>query len=80
MANLTLKNVPTEIHRLLKDQAERNHRSLNQEILHILEEATQEPAYRTEESLLARIRETAKHFKGTMTLEELDQAKREGRP
>ncbi len=80
MSNLNIKNIPTEIHQSLKKQAEKNHRSLNQEILTILEQATKGPAYRSEETLLARIHETAKHFKGTMTLEEMDQAKREGRP
>ena len=74
MSNLSLKNIPAKTHELLK-----KHRSLNQEILHILEEATKGPTYQSEETLMARIHETAKHFKGTMTLEEFDQAKREGR-
>lgn len=34
---ITLKNVPPELHRLLKESAKRNKRSLNQEAIHALE-------------------------------------------
>lgn len=34
---ITLKNVPPEIHRSLKEGAKRNKRSLNQEAIHALE-------------------------------------------
>jgi plasmid stability protein len=34
---ITLKNVPPEIHRSLKESAKRNKRSLNQEAIHALE-------------------------------------------
>ena len=37
MATLTLKNIPDPLHRLLKESAERNRRSLNSEILIRLE-------------------------------------------
>ncbi len=37
MLNLTLKNIPKEVHALLKDSAEKNRRSLNSEILARLE-------------------------------------------
>ena len=37
MATLTLKNIPDELHALLKESAERNRRSLNSEILIRLE-------------------------------------------
>ena len=39
MATLTLKNVPDDLHRRLKERAARNHRSLNREVIHALEEA-----------------------------------------
>jgi plasmid stability protein len=39
MASILLKDVPTEVHRNLKDQAARNRRSMNQEALAILERA-----------------------------------------
>lgn len=37
MATLTLKNVPDDLHRRLKERAERNRRSLNREAIHVLE-------------------------------------------
>lgn len=39
MPNLTLKNVPEEVHRRLKEQAERHRRSMNSEAIWILERA-----------------------------------------
>jgi plasmid stability protein len=36
-ATITLKNVPPELHRSLKESAKRNKRSLNQEAIHALE-------------------------------------------
>lgn len=43
MATLTLKNIPDELHALLKESAERNRRSLNSEILVRLESAFTAP-------------------------------------
>ena len=43
MATLTLKNIPDDLHALLKDSAERNRRSLNSEILIRLESAFTAP-------------------------------------
>jgi hypothetical protein len=37
MPTLTLKNIPDEVHAMLKESAERNRRSLNSEILARLE-------------------------------------------
>ena len=37
MVTLTLKNIPEELHAMLKESAERNRRSLNSEILARLE-------------------------------------------
>ena len=38
-ATITLKNVPPELHRSLKEMAKKHKRSLNQEALHCLEGA-----------------------------------------
>lgn len=43
MATLTLKNIPDELHALLKESAARNRRSLNSEILVRLESALTAP-------------------------------------
>ena len=44
MINLTLKNVPVELHARLKASAEGNRRSLNREILAMLEAQMAAPA------------------------------------
>ena len=44
MLNLTLKNIPTELHVRLKARAESNRRSLNREILALLEAQLEAPA------------------------------------
>jgi plasmid stability protein len=43
MATLTLRNIPDELHALLKESAKRNRRSLNSEILIRLESAFTAP-------------------------------------
>jgi len=44
MPNLTLKNIPTALHQQLKARAESNRRSLNREILALLEAQLEAPA------------------------------------
>jgi plasmid stability protein len=39
VATLKIKNFPDDLHRRLKEQAEREHRSLAQEVVHILNQA-----------------------------------------
>ena len=61
MLNLTLKNIPTDLHARLKESAERNRRSLNSEILARLETQLAAPAVdreahaRTLRELVARL-------------------------
>ena len=61
MLNLTLKNIPTDLHARLKESAERNRRSLNSEILARLEAQFAAPAVdreahaRTLRELVARL-------------------------
>ena len=53
--SLSIKEVPEEVARLLRRQAERNHRSLQGELLHILETAVRPRPFKAE-ALAARIR------------------------
>ena len=43
MATLNIKNLPDALHRKLKARAKRQHRSVAQEVTHILEQALAEP-------------------------------------
>lgn len=77
-ATLSLKEVPTETHRTLKERAERNHRSLNSEILAILEAAVKSQKIDTDEHL-RKARALRERFTGIVTDAELQTAKRTGR-
>jgi plasmid stability protein len=80
MATITLKNVPDDLYRRLKEEAARNRRSLNQEVINRLAAASL-PPQETSEQILARLR----RFRATLprsynvSLEEIDRWKREGR-
>ncbi|HET9212724.1 MAG TPA: Arc family DNA-binding protein [Thermoanaerobaculia bacterium] len=39
MARLRINNFPDPLYKRLKEQAERNHRSLSQEVIHVLDQA-----------------------------------------
>jgi plasmid stability protein len=54
--NLSVKNAPDDVVRRLKARATRHHRSLQGELLAILEEAVQPPRQVTIDEMLAEIR------------------------
>ncbi len=54
--NLSIKTVPDEMLRRLRGRAERHHRSLQGELMAILEEAVHDPAPLSPEDVLAEIR------------------------
>ncbi|HMV34808.1 MAG TPA: Arc family DNA-binding protein [Turneriella sp.] len=77
-ATLSLKEVPAETHRTLKERAARNHRSLNSEILAILEAAVKSQKIETDE-YVRRARALRSRFTGKIDDAELQAAKRTGR-
>ena len=80
MATLTIKNIPDTVVRRLKRRAAAHRRSLNHEVITMLEAATQATPVDTEE-LFARaraVRVTPKGVKLTNAL--IDRWKNEGRP
>lgn len=77
-ATLSLKEVPPGTHRTLKERAERNHRSLNSEILAILEAAVNSQQIDTNENL-RKARALRQKFTGLITEADLQVAKRAGR-
>jgi plasmid stability protein len=75
----TLKNLPAELHERLRERADRNHRSLNSEILACLRAVVM--AERVEPSeLLAVARRAREGVGGRLTAALLDEAKATGRP
>lgn len=77
--NVTVKNIPPELHKDLKASAARHRRSLNREIISLLEERLK-PRKRAPEEVLAAVGSLHDRLKGVrITAEMIDQAKREGR-
>ena len=78
-ANFTLKNIPQDLFDKVRERAGRNHRSINGEIIAVLETATASRRVPVDE-ILARARALRERTHGVLTDDLIDQAKREGRP
>ena len=76
--NVTLKEFPTDLHSRLKALAEGNGRSLNKQIIYLLESATT-PQKTDESILLQRIKVNRKKMMGPMDPAFLSSAISEGR-
>ncbi len=79
MVNITIKNIPEEIYERIKTQAKVNHRSINGEVISIIEKALSIPALDVKTTLerTKKIRELTAHY--VITNEELTKWKKEGR-
>jgi plasmid stability protein len=79
MAAITLKSLPVTLHRTLKARAARHKRSLNQEVIAVLEEAVA-PSRRVDvEATLAATRQFRDSLKFKARPAEIEAFKREGR-
>jgi plasmid stability protein len=79
MASITLKNIPTELHRELKKRAEEHHRSLNREIIATLKNATGGTIPLDPTKVEESVRRARSLFRRPITAREIDRWKREGR-
>lgn len=79
MPNITLKNIPRDLHRALKNRAKAHHRSLNKEVIATLQGVTAGRAPVNVEKLIAEAREMRKKFKGATNLKEIQAMKIAGR-
>lgn len=79
MPAITLKSLPASLHRSLKSRAARHKRSLNQEVIAVLEDAVA-PSRRVDvEAMIERTRRLRESIKLQLTPEQIDAFKREGR-
>jgi antitoxin FitA len=78
MANVTIKDLPSELHERLKENARMNRRSLNAEVITLLEAAV-EPRKLNVEEILAAARAVRSHIKRELTDHEINRIKRQGR-
>lgn len=83
MATLTIRNLPEGLHAVLKERAQRNRRSLNQEVINELSAATgsgnTDSARQRWEQANALVDKMRANMTQLMTAEEIDAAIREGR-
>lgn len=79
MPSITVKNIPEEIYKRVREQADAHHRSINSEIIACLEQAVKSQQLSPEE-ILQEARRMRKKVKGSLSSEEIDSAIREGRP
>lgn len=79
MVTITIKNVPPEIYERIKTQAKNNHRSINGEILSILEQAISIPPIDVKATLerTRKLREMTADY--VITADEIEKLIDEGR-
>ena len=80
MATITVKHIPDDLYNRLKAAAETNRRSINREIISRIEQSLSSHRVATDQ-LLARVKRVQESYSGRpISIEQLDRAKREGRP
>lgn len=79
MVTVTVKNIPEQVYERIKTQAKTNHRSINGEILSILEQAISIPPIDVMETLkrARKVRELTANYK--ITADEIEKLINEGR-
>jgi len=80
MATITIKNIPDDVYEALKERAAANRRSINSEVIMIIERAfrSYRPSPEEIQEEARRLRELTAHYH--LTNEELNEWKNEGRP
>jgi len=79
MATITLKDIPRNVHKALKQRAKSSGRSLNREVLAILVSSVM-PRKIDVGAYLVEIRQHRESLPGRLTDDLLEEAKRTGRP
>ena len=79
MATITVKNIPDELYERLKLMATANRRSINNEVITLIEQAVEQQAENPYE-VLTRVRALREKLDIYVTEEEINVAKNEGRP
>jgi plasmid stability protein len=79
MATMTIKNIPDELYEELKQRAAANRRSVNNEVIVLIERAVQYQVQDPNE-VLERVRVLREKLDIYVTEDEISAAKNEGRP
>jgi antitoxin FitA len=78
MANVTIKDLPVTLHERLKENAKMNRRSLNAEVITLLE-AAMEPRKVNVDEVLAAARAVRSQVKHELSDQDINRMKRQGR-
>ena len=80
MATITIKNIPDETYNILKQQVIEHRRSINSEVIHLIEKVTRSTRFEPGEHLAVarKLREKTGNY--TISDGELSSIKDEGRP
>ncbi len=80
MPTITIKNIPDILYEKVKKNAQRNHRSINSEVIHCIEQAVRSSKV-DPDAFLLKIEALRKQIEAPpLTDDFLRQAKEEGRP
>jgi plasmid stability protein len=80
MASITLKSVPSSVHRALKSRAKLHKRSLTQEMIAVLEESVSSPKNIDVDAMIEEARKFRGSLKFTALPKDISRFKRQGRP
>jgi plasmid stability protein len=78
MPSVTIKGIPEKVLARIRTRAKRNKRSLNREIIHILEESGNKSTLNYEE-IMKQVGEAHTYFSGNLPAKDVDKAKKAGR-
>jgi len=77
--NITIRDIPDEVYEKLKKQAELHHRSINSEVIYYLKRIVQ--SHRPDpDQIIARAKHLKQQAKGSLSLQQIQQAIEQGRP
>ncbi|MEX0610042.1 MAG: Arc family DNA-binding protein [Balneolaceae bacterium] len=77
--NITIRNIPDEVYAKIKKKADLHHRSINSEVIVYLKKLVQSNR-RDPDQVITRAKKLKQKAKGTLSIEEIQQAIDQGRP
>ncbi len=77
--NITIRDIPDDVYAKLKKKAELHHRSINSEVIVYLKKLVQSNR-RDPDQIITRAKKLKQKAKGTLSMDEIQQAIDQGRP
>lgn len=77
--NITIKGIPDDVYERIKKKAELNHRSINSEVIVNLKKAVHNTPVDSHQ-IIEQAKKLREKAKGSLSMEEINQAIEEGRP